>query len=116
MGTITTPKTVYLGHTGCKSILTVNGNFISGSSATATVSFVKGDTNSNVTNPVTSYWCASNGGITNIDCQPCGPSGCGGVTPPSPVSASVESDLAFALTFLGIVLFAAFKMRKTRKA
>lgn len=219
MGTITTPKTVYLGHIGCQSKLTVNGNFISGSSASAQVSFVKGHTNSDVTNAVTSYYCASNGGITNIDCQAGAPgygsspaigstlniSGAVGTNPtttlivsetgdatltfsssqlanpvpakfsmtpniPSPivnggaaqtvtitcdgsvagtftatlklshddpsitspatypiscvigggggggtpVSASVESDLAFVLTFLGIMLFAAFKMRKNK--
>lgn len=108
MGTITSNKTVYIGRTGYNTYLTVNGDFISGSSATATVSFVKGG-ESNITNPVTSYWCADNGGITNIDCQPCGPSGCG-----TPISVSVESDLAFALTFLGIVLFTAFKMRKNK--
>jgi hypothetical protein len=38
----------------------------------------------------------------------------GGGTPP-PVGASVESDLAFALTFLGIAVIAAFKMRKANK-
>jgi hypothetical protein len=111
MGPITAPRTVTLGHTSCEAIFQVNGNFISGSSASAMVSFAKGHANSNITNSVTSYWCASNGGITNIDCQ----AGAPPATPP-PISASVESDLAFALTFLGIVLIAAFKLRKARKA
>jgi hypothetical protein len=115
MGTITSPKIVYIGRTGYHTYLTVNGDFISGSSATATVSFVKGG-ESNITNSVTSYWCTSNGGITNIDCQPCGPSGCGGGGSSTPIPVSVESNLALALTFLGIVVIAAFKMRKTNKA
>jgi len=222
MGTITTPKTVYLGHSSCPSKLTVNRKFINGSSASAKVSFVKGDASSDVTNAVTSYYCASNGGISNIDCQAGAPgygsspaigstlniSGAVGTNPTTtltvsetgninlgvgfiqvtgtdaakfsftpvlfntspqfgildghqpqdvgivcdgsvvgtftaqleivhnatgspatyplsctigggggggtPISASVESDLAFALTFLGIVLFAAFKMRKNK--
>jgi F0F1-type ATP synthase membrane subunit a len=115
MQPITANRTVSLGHGGCKAIIQVDGNFISGSSPSAMVSFVKGDSNSNIANSVTSYYCASNGGITNIDCQPCGPTGCSSPPPSTPVAASVESDLALALTFLGIVLFAAFKMRKTRK-
>jgi len=40
--------------------------------------------------------------------------GGGGGGSGTPISASVESDLAFVLTFLGIMLFAAFKMRKNK--
>ncbi len=228
MGPITANQTVTLGHNGCKAIFQVNGDFISGTSPSAMVSFVKGDTNSNITNAVTSYYCASNGGITNITCESGGPpagysstpvsgsalnisgtqgsspitdlivietgnadlvvtmtftgadaskfftrvegitddgfsiadgdgqvtvgvecndasvgtfsatlnvahnatgspatyplsctisnSGAGGGTPPSPVPASVESDLALIFTFLGVMLIAAYKMRKARKA
>ncbi len=123
MGPITAPRTVNLGHSGCTTVFSVNGNFISGSSATNTVSFVKGDASSNVANAVTSYYCASNGGITNIDCQPCGPTGCSsGSTPttvapvaPTPVPGSMESDIALAITVLGMMLIAVYKMRKMRK-
>ena len=37
------------------------------------------------------------------------------LTPSPPVSASVESNMALALTFIGLMLIAAFKSRKARK-
>jgi threonine/homoserine efflux transporter RhtA len=33
----------------------------------------------------------------------------------APVPASVESDVALALTFIGVMLIAAFKSRKARR-
>lgn len=73
MNTLTAPRTITIGSPGLPRTITVNGNFISGSSLTNTISFVKGNAASNVANPVTSYYCASNGGIDNITCLPGGP-------------------------------------------
>lgn len=102
LASLTAPRTINVGSGSCLSATTnvaVNGTFISGSSATNKVTFVKGSATGNITTPVTSYYCASNGTIANINCIAGGP-------PPPPVSASVESTLALILTLIGIVAIA----------
>lgn len=107
---LTAPRTITVnaGETVTKA---AGGTFnLDGSSATNTVSFAGTGT---ISPAMTVYYCATPGGVTGITCNAGGPPSSGGSTP---VSASVESDLALALTFLGIVVIAAFKMRKTNKA
>lgn len=102
LASLTAPRTINVGDASCLSATTnvaVNGTFISGSSTANKVTFVQGSATGNITNSVTSYYCASNGGITNINCIAGGP-------PAPPVSASVESTLALILTLIGIVAIA----------
>ncbi|WP_207689897.1 CARDB domain-containing protein [Desulfonema limicola] len=87
MSPLTNPHTVTI-----QIPMAVNGTFISGSSATNRVSFVK-VASSDVTNAVTSYYCASNGGISNIDCVPGGPDA------PSDFSAAAVSQTQIDLSW-----------------
>jgi len=74
MDTLSFPRTISFGvFMGSSATITVNGTFISGSSPGKQVSFVKNTSSSGVANAVTSYYCASNGGIANITCLPGGP-------------------------------------------
>ncbi|QTA82016.1 HYR domain-containing protein [Desulfonema limicola] len=86
MEPLTAPRTITIGRSIQPMVLAVNGDFISGSSAASQVTFVKAHAGSNVTNPVTSYYCASNGGIANITCLPGGPPSPGYGSTPAPGS------------------------------
>jgi hypothetical protein len=91
MSAITAPRTITID---AGQSITVNGTFISGSSATNKVTFAGPGT---VANAVTSYYCASNGGITNITCN-------AGAPPASPVSAPMNPSFVGGLfVVLGII-------------
>ncbi|MCI5118860.1 MAG: hypothetical protein D3913_13105, partial [Candidatus Electrothrix sp. LOE1_4_5] len=93
MEPLTVPHTVSLGHGGFAAAFNVTNYFISGSSSTNQVSFVKGDPGSDLSNAVTSYYCASNGGISNINCL------AGGPTAPTDFSAAAVSSTQIDLSW-----------------
>lgn len=94
MDTLTAPRTITIGDVGGHAeVITVNGYFISGSTAANRVSFVKEELTSNVANEVTSYYCASNGGITNINCI------AGGPPAPSDLAATAVSQTQIDLSW-----------------
>jgi len=98
MEPLTAPRTITIGDAGLSISITVTGTFISGSGATKQVSFVKGvapPATVNVTTPVTSLYCADNGGITNITCLPGGPM----PTAPTGLTVSAVTQTSIDLTW-----------------
>jgi len=76
LNTLTAPRTISVGAGSCSSATTnvaVNGTFMSGSDATNKVTFVQGSGTGALANLVNSYYCAGNGGISNINCVAGGP-------------------------------------------
>jgi|WetSurMetagenome_2_1015567.scaffolds.fasta_scaffold24589_4 hypothetical protein len=109
LNTLTAPRTISVSAGTCSSTttnVTVNGTFMSGSDATNKVTFVQGSVAGNLANSVTSYYCAGNGGLSNINCIAGGPPA---------VSASVESNVALAVTFLAIAAMAFWKHQKQQR-
>lgn len=96
---VTTPASFSITDGGAPQTVNLTCDGSSAGTFTASLSVLYGASGSPATYPLS---CVIGGGG-------------GGGTPP-PVGASVESGLALTLTFLGIVVIAAFKMRKTNKA
>ncbi len=89
---LTAPRTITL----IGKIWAVGDTFLSGTDATNKVSF-KTLMGGGVNNPVTSYFCASNGGITNITCLP-------GAPPPKNAAPTATGVTISGTAVLGQIL------------